>query len=224
MNVLPIFLLAVVSLVLVATGIIRRPGIGVIFALVVVVYLALSREQGLVQFGFRSQESWVLTLLLSLGVGLFLALFSMAVIEPLAEKITGQPHDISIVEGTKGNLLVLLQWLVAVWLFVGFLEELLFRGYLMTEFMRIAGNSTIAEAVAVAFSSIVFGLAHLYQGASGGISATLVGGILGFIFLVSDSNLWLLILIHGFVDTVQIILISLNKDSDVRRWILPTER
>ena len=51
----------------------------------------------------------------------------------------------------------------------------------------------------------------------------IVGFILGLIFLLSELNLWLVILVHGFIDTVQIILISLNKDSNVRGWFMSAD-
>lgn len=220
-EILRIMILSVVSFALAATGVVRRPGLGIILALIAIAYLTWSRDEGLSQFGFRNQDHWILTITLGLGIGAILGLFAMAVIEPLAERITGQPHDISIVEGTRGNFLTLLQWLIIVWLLVGFIEEFIFRGYLMTEFIRLTGNSFTTASVALVFSSIVFGLAHLYQGASGGISAAIMGFILGLIFLISEFNLWLLILVHGFIDTLQIILISLNKDSLIRHWFIP---
>lgn len=87
------------------------------------------------------------------------------------------------------------------------------------ESMDIWGSSSAAVGLSLVFSSLVFGLSHYYQGSSGAISATMVGFFIGVVFILSEFNLWLVILIHGFIDSVQLILIFANKDHDIRNWI-----
>ncbi|HZD40608.1 MAG TPA: CPBP family intramembrane glutamic endopeptidase [Terriglobales bacterium] len=219
-EILRAILLLLSSITLVGSGVVRRPGIGIIFTLAGIAFLTWSSPQTLNQFGFRGQDSWLLTMSLGFLIGSLLALLATAVIEPLAERLTGQPHDITIVEGVRGNLAVLVRWLIIIWLLVGFLEELIYRGYLMTEFVRLVGVSTASAVASLIFSSAVFGFSHLYQGRSGTISSSIVGLIIGIVFLLSNFNLWLAILIHGVIDTVQLILISMDKDAEVRRWFL----
>ena len=219
-----IALLIIAYLILGISGMLRRPGVGILFTLLSIGYLTWTDAAGMAQFGFKAGQNWWITVGLSLLVGTLLAVFAMAVLEPLVERLTGQPHDISIVDGVRGSLVGFLQWLVIVWVLVAFLEELVYRGYLMREFLRLAGDSTLSMVIALILSSAVFGLAHLYQGISGGLSSGVIGLALGLIYLASGFNLWLLILIHGVIDTVQIGLISANMDEDIRRWILAPPR
>ena len=217
---LAVILLLVSSVSLVVTGIIRRPGIGIIVTLAIIGFLTFSQPEGLSMFGFQAQNNWYVTIFLGFLIGTILAIVALVLIEPLAEKITGQLHDISIVENIRGNVAALIQWLLIVWILVGFIEEIIYRGYLMTAFIDIFGASSLSITASLLFSSLVFGLSHYYQGPSGAISATIVGFVIGIVFILSEFNLWLVILVHGFIDTVQLILIFYNKDHAIRRWLV----
>jgi membrane protease YdiL (CAAX protease family) len=102
---------------------------------------------------------------------------------------------------------------------VAFLEELVFRGYLMTQLSLVFGGNWLAAMLSLLISSIVFGLAHWYQGRSGALSTGLLGVILGGLFIWSGNNLWLPILTHGFIDTIGLGLIYLNLDVKLHRLI-----
>lgn len=84
---------------------------------------------------------------------------------------------------SSGGWLVLL---LVVLPLVAFAEELLFRGVLVGVVM--AGFGTPAWAV-VAFSSLLFGLAHGAQGVGGVAVTTLLGALLGIAFVLTDSLL-----------------------------------
>jgi uncharacterized protein len=79
--------------------------------------------------------------------------------------------------------------MLIVWVLVAFLEESIFHGFLMTETARIIGAAWPALVVNVMFSSVVFGLAHGYQGPSGIWSTSILGVFLGVIFMSSGFNL-----------------------------------
>jgi hypothetical protein len=68
-------------------------------------------------------------------------------------------------------------WQLAVWIFLsisaGICEELVFRGYLLQQFARASGRVWIG----VLFSSLLFGVAHGYEGASGMIAITVYGSL-----------------------------------------------
>jgi membrane protease YdiL (CAAX protease family) len=95
---------------------------------------------------------------------------------------------------------------------VVFLEEIIFRGYMMGEIARLIGTSQLALAVNLMLSSVLFGLAHWYQGKSGALSTGIIGALLGMLFITSGFNLWLPILTHGFIDTIGLLLVYLNAD------------
>lgn len=216
----PLLLLSLASLALVVTGVLRRPGIGITLALLVVGYSVLYRQHTWTQMGFRHQPNWAGTISLALILGSAIALLATGLIDPAAEYLTGEPHDISIVEGIRGNAGVLARWLIMVWLFVAVLEELVFRGYLMSELATILPGSFWGLAANLIITSIIFGLAHAYQGPSGALSATLIGSLIGIVFLGSGFNLWLVILIHGIIDTIQLTLLYAGRYDMIKRAII----
>jgi len=84
---------------------------------------------------------------------------------------------------TTGGWVVLLAVVLPL---VALAEELLFRGALVG---ALAAGFGTPLAVAVAFSSLLFGLAHGAQGVAGVVVAALLGGALAVCFLWTDSLL-----------------------------------
>ena len=76
----------------------------------------------------------------------------------------------------------------------GVCEEILFRGYLMAFLLPFAGLG-----VAVVVSSVLFGLAHAYQGAGGALKAGVLGAVMAGIYLLTGSLL-APILVHAMID------------------------
>lgn len=209
-------LVVILSTLLVVSGIKRQPGIGILAGLVIIGAAVSFRPDGLGAIGFRTPESWPQTILLSLILGSVIQLFSVTLVEPLSDRITKHRHDHSIVESVKGNWKALLLWLVIVWLIVAFVEEIVYRGFLMTETANIVGMGGIGLLFSLILSSVIFGLSHWYQGPSGALSTGVIGFILGVLFVWSGYNLWLPILTHGFIDTVGIGLIAIGGDEYLR--------
>jgi membrane protease YdiL (CAAX protease family) len=208
----------VVSLILTLTSLKRSPGAGVIVAILVIVLVIWQRGEGLTGLGLVRPQSWLITILVSLVLGAILALASTLAIEPLADKLTGEKHDHSLFDGIRGNLGVLLKWLLAVWVLVAFLEEFIFRGFLMSELARWLGKGPGGTALNLLLSSILFGIAHWYQGKSGALSTGFIGLLIGLIFIVGGYNLWLPILTHGFIDTIGLWLVYSNHDRSLKQW------
>jgi len=205
------------SALLVWTGLARRPGLGVLGALLVVGLTLWLRGDGPVALGLSLPDAWWRTLLLALGLGVAIQLLSAALVEPWAERWTGEAHDHTIVDGVRGSWRAFGLWMLVVWLLVAPLEEIVFRGFLMTETARLLGTAPWATAINVVLGAVVFGLAHGYQGRSGVLSTGVAGALLGLVFVASDFDLWLAILTHGFIDTVGIALIAVGADRFIRR-------
>lgn len=85
-------------------------------------------------------------------------------------------------------------WFMMVSLTAGICEELLYRGFLT---WLVAAYTGIAAAIAIV--SILFGLAHGYQGAKGMLRAAMVGLFMSVIVLAGG---WLLpaMVIHALID------------------------
>jgi len=98
-----------------------------------------------------------------------------------------------------------LRWLLIVWTFAAFGEEIGYRGYLVTRAADVGGRSKTAYWVGVLMVSVLFGYGHYYKGPSGIVDSGMAGLVLGTAYLLSGRNLWVCILAHGFIDTVGVV-------------------
>ena len=78
----------------------------------------------------------------------------------------------------------------------GVCEEVIYRGYLTAYFAALLGMPLWGAAI---LSSIVFGIAHMYQGPAGILRTGLVGVGLAGLYLLTDS-LWAPMLVHAVMD------------------------
>lgn len=211
-----IILIVLIAIILVFAGIKKQPGFGIIFALIIIALQLINNDGSLADVGFIAPESWLLTILLGLSIGVLIQFLSVTLIEPLTEKITGEKHDHSIINAVKGNWKTYLQWLVIVWLLAAILEEAIFRGYFILGLTSLIGEDVLGITLSILFSSMVFGLSHGYQNKCGILSTGVVGVILGLIFVLSEYNLWIVIFTHGFIDTIGISLIAIGYDQKLK--------
>jgi membrane protease YdiL (CAAX protease family) len=116
-------------------------------------------------------------------------------------------------EAITGNIRTALLWLLLVWTFAAFGEEVAYRGYLLTRAAEIGRRSTAAYWVGIVFVSILFGYGHYYKGPSGIVDSAVAGLILGAAFMLSGRNLWTCILAHGIIDTVGVVLAFFGWES-----------
>ena len=140
------------------------------------------------------------TLFKSLKITAILILITYT-IDPIIEYYFGKT-DISSLEDIKGNFISYVITLILVWVFAGFGEELLFRGYYMKSLAKLFGNTKNSWIISGIVTSIYFGISHYYQGTSGIIGCALWSLLVSYIFCKNKENLMLLVLIHGFYDTV----------------------
>ncbi len=215
-------LIILLSIAVVWSGIKKVPGIGIFVAAGLIAAAIFFRKQDLGYLGFSSVDNWSTMLVWSILLGAVIALLSSLIVEPLANKITGETHDFSIFDGMRGNFKSLILYMLMAWLLAAFLEEIIFRGFMITEMQAMLGKGNVAIAISIVVGSIIFGLAHWYQGKSGVISTGIIGAMLAVIFVASDFNLWLPILTHGFIDTVGLTLIYLGLDIRMFEWVMKT--
>ena len=154
-------------------------------------------------FGLARPKSWVRTILMSIGVFVGIAV-SFTLLSSLIQLVFPIPEqNISRFDILRGNLPNLILNVVAIWFTAGFLEELLWRGYLMNRLIDLQGRSTkLAWAISLVASSIIFGLGHTYQGLGGVIKITTAGLLFGTAFLTTKRNLWPLIITHAILDSI----------------------
>jgi len=211
--------IGLIALAVTLSSIKRAPDFGLLASLGIIALLVWRRPGGLEQLGFAPIDNWPVVFVLCIALGVLISLLAIVVLEPLTERLTGKTHDISIVEFVRGDWKALTRLLALVWLLVAILEELIFRGFLMTEIAGLVGVDPAGLVINLLVTSILFGLAHWYQGPSGVISTGIVGVFLGLIFIWAGFNLWPVILTHGFIDTLALVLIYANLDKRLKHAI-----
>lgn len=137
-----------------------------------------------------------------LGVTVCLAAaFGILVAQNLWQLRRTAPEDLAVQLGRARKIFPigkreLLAWAL-VSLTAGICEELLFRGWML----NFLGRATGSVWIGLALSSLLFGLAHTYQGAKGILATGLVGLVLGLVYIAVGSLVPGQIL-HALVDLV----------------------
>lgn len=139
------------------------------------------------------------------ALGLFV--FYVFVLVPGITKLTGVPIDYSSFDELKGNLPACLIALLLVWATAGFGEEIIFRGYFMRQFVKFFGESKVSIMLNIVLLACFFGFMHSYQGITGQLVAGFVGALLALIFYLRKYDLWFIVAVHGFFDTIALICI-----------------
>jgi membrane protease YdiL (CAAX protease family) len=119
----------------------------------------------------------------------------------------GAEPDLSRFNALEGNLPLLLMGVATIWVTAAFAEELIYRGFFLGRLSRVLGGTRGAWWCALAVTSVIFGLLHLYQGWAGVFLTGFAGFLLGVVYLFSGRNLWVAILVHGLMNTVSLSLL-----------------
>jgi len=169
------------------------------------------------RFGLGQKITWK-TILKSLIITLVLFSVFSIFIDPILQTWLGE-YDLSSIEDIRGNLIGYIILMVIMWVFAAFGEEFLFRGYYMKALAELLGNNNKAWLLSAIITSLYFGISHAYQGLVGVVSVFLWSFSISLIFNKNRNNLLLLVLIHGFYDSLGITLIFLNKDNVISDWV-----
>jgi membrane protease YdiL (CAAX protease family) len=148
-----------------------------------------------VRLGLDAPRSWAWTMTALLVMVGALAWSSLR-LRPKAEKIR---------QRLQGHLGALLpdshserSWWVAISAVAGINEELGYRGFLLFYLSVYAPQTNLLERVVL--TSLVFGLAHIYQGSKGAVGAGILGLVFAGLYLMTGSLL-LPMVIHAAVDS-----------------------
>jgi membrane protease YdiL (CAAX protease family) len=155
--------------------------------------------------GLRWPPSWRQTVLLALAAAALRILLGALVIHPLTAHFWPPPAAPAGSDEIQGHALVALEWLLLIWTFAAFGEEIGYRGYLCTRAAEAGGLTRAAWWVAIVVSAVLFGYGHYYKGPSGIVDSAIAGLILAAVFVLSRRNLWVCILAHGFIDTFAVV-------------------
>lgn len=157
--------------------------------------------------------SWRRTVLFALAAATLRLLLGSLVIDPVTAHFWPAAVAPSGYNEIKGHAVVALEWLLLIWTFAAFGEEIGYRGYMLARAADAGGRSKSAYWIAVLFVAMLFGYGHYYKGPSGMVDSGMAGVILGAAYVLSGRNLWVCILAHGFIDTVAVVVAFLGWSS-----------
>jgi hypothetical protein len=171
------------------------------------------RNGGWATMGLKRPSSWNRIILIALAAALLRIILGDLVIEPLAGHFWPPIVAPAGAEATTGDIKSALVWLLLVWTWAAFGEEIGYRGYLLTRAAEIGGRTTAAYWIGIVVVAVLFGFGHYYKGPAGILDSGVAGLILGAAYMLSGRNLWASILAHGFIDTIGVIVLFLGWDS-----------
>lgn len=171
------------------------------------------RNGGWAAMGFKRPASWKRILLIALVAAALRIILGSFVIEPLAGHFWPPIVAPAGTEAIAGNIRSVLVWLLVIWTFAAFGEEVSYRGYLLTRAADLGRRTTAAYWIGIIVVSVLFGYGHYYKGPAGILDSGVAGVILGAAYMLSGRNLWTSILAHGFIDTLGVMAAFLGWDS-----------
>lgn len=181
----------------------------VIFALLIMLLSWYLRKERWSCYGFIKigQREFFLAVI----IGIIFGFMDNFLTEPIISKITGAEPDLSSYEGVKGSISGLIEMLAIGWIVGGLFEEVFFRGYLYYRFRTLINNTQLYKWLTIVITSVVFGFAHNYQGIGGIVGTFIFAIVMGLLYFYFKRNVWYLILIHGFYDSVGIFRLYLGQ-------------
>jgi membrane protease YdiL (CAAX protease family) len=161
--------------------------------------------------GFTRYRSWPVTIAVGVFLGAALETFQLLVTQPILARLFGRQPDLETFRMLTGNIKMTALFIALSWTLAAFGEELVWRGYLMNRVVDVGGRMPRAWAVSLVLVSVVFGLAHGYQGLTGWVEEGIAGLALGLMYLRTGHNLSVPIIAHGVCDTIDMVLIFFGK-------------
>lgn len=144
-------------------------------------------QVGLARFGWRAD------LLGGVGLAALIGLPGLA----LYFAARALKLNASVIPSSLGDTWWRVPMLVLVAFANGWAEEVIVVGYLLTRLEQLG----VGSRAALAWSSVLRGCYHLYQGFGAGLGNVAMGLVFGYVWR-RTGRLWPLVIAHGLIDTV----------------------
>lgn len=190
-----------------AMPIVERSWISFTIVLATLGWLCLRRAD-LRDYGLKKPRSFAWLSVWAIVI-IILEVAESSLTEPILHEKFGAPN-ITAFENITGNLPLFLYVLPFIWLFAAFGEEYFYRAFLMTSLAQVLGGTRAAWAAALIAQSVIFGLAHAYQGVSGAIGTGIAGLVYGAGYMAAGRMLWPPMIAHGLLNTLGFTLLYLG--------------
>ena len=151
--------------------------------------------------GLARPRSWIAAIAGAVALYLVNMALSEWVVPAIADIFKPLPQ-VSFMAYVRGNLGGFALWVTIGWIVGGFIEECLFRGFLLTRVSQLFANPAAGIAIAIVAQAVLFGSLHLYGGAFAFIHATVFAIANGIFYVLLGRNLWPLIAVHGLWNSI----------------------
>jgi uncharacterized protein len=202
--------LGIVAVLVIVAGQLLAP----LSAVLVLIWARLSRTPWH-EIGYVRPRSWLRGFVIGVTLGIAFKFLMKAIVMPLlgADPVNQTYHYLA---GNGAAALAVVPLMVVTG---GFGEETFFRGYLFERFGKLIGHSTVAKALTVLFTSVVFASLHYFdQGLAGAQQATITGLVFGTIFAFA-GRLWTIMCAHAAFDLTAVAIIYWGLESSLAHLV-----
>ncbi len=124
-----------------------------------------------------------------------------SLILPLQNHLLNDTRDIESFAAVQGDLSQLLLMLAASWTLAAVGEEFAFRGFFQNRIISLFSDRRLGIVIAVAVTSVFFGVMHAEQGFVGIIVTAVDSAFFSFI-RYRYKSVWASVLVHGFMNSI----------------------
>lgn len=213
---------AAASLLYAAEALLRGAGIiawppafdgvlAVVLAFFVVVALMKWRGQTWVAFGLKKPARWWTIPAWAFVILVVNVIAQNTLVPALAVWLELEPPDFSRYDVVRDNLPMLLVIASGAMITGGFMEEVVYRGMMIDRFGVIFGGGRRGLLLAALLNGLPFGIIHFEWGLGGIAMTTVMGSVLGLMYLATGRNLWPLIVAHATLDATLLTLLYFGK-------------
>jgi len=165
------------------------------------------------ELGLALRWPWLPTLGLTLAwLGLMVAWSPVA--DRLATRWFRDQPNLRSFRVIRESRLKLVAGIVVAWILGAVLEELVFRGIVLSAVQALLLpllGSAAAAAIGVAAAALGAGIIHLYQGPRAALVIIQLSVLFGLLFVVSRHNLYTVMVCHGAYDTIAFVRFANRK-------------
>ncbi|MCP4553340.1 MAG: CPBP family intramembrane metalloprotease [Bacteroidetes bacterium] len=156
-----------------------------------------------ISFGKITLKECFRTFLISIGV--FIAAVAAFILGSIImANISGIPEssDMSNYKYLQDNIGMLILTLIGTYIVASFGEEIIYRGFIINRLIELGLDSKFGRSLVIIISAIIFGLVHYQWGPMGIVQTGFMGAVLGYFYLKLKKRIWILVLAHGYMDTI----------------------
>lgn len=165
------------------------------------------------ELGLGTDRAWLPATGLTLAWLVLLILYS-PLADWLATRWYGQAPMLDAFRVIQQSKKKLILGIVMAWVLGGILEELIFKGIVLSaleSWLRTRLGVLPAAGIAISFAALGAGIIHLYQGSRAVVIITQLSVLFGILYVVSRHNLWAVMVCHGLFDTIAFVRFATRR-------------